>query len=142
MKTVLSRQHVNSTFEAGTYYLGDLCYVLTKTQWDELMGQVIDGGWGCRDGEFTVDGKKVFLGTTYIGDGTYLDEIGNVYCVDSGTIGICPAELMANTDKLELGKKLDIENSFMISSDNGVFIINDNHDLFKTIDTKEEYKED
>lgn len=145
--SVLSRQHVQAEFFAGKYYLGDLCYVLTSEQWDELMDQVIDGGWGCRDGDFIVNGRRVFLGSTHNGDGTYYDNKRNQYSVDSGTIGICPIELITPelieyNESLQLGHILEIKEMFKMSSDNGIFILNDNSELFITIDTTEECEEE
>lgn len=145
--SVLSRQHVQAEFPPGKYYLGDLGYVLTSEQWDELMGQAIDSGWGCRDGEFVVDGRWVFLGSTRCGDGTYYDTKKNQYYVDSGTIGLCPIELITPelieyNKSLQLGNILEIKENFKISSDNGIFILNDNSTLFITIDTSEEYEEE
>lgn len=145
--SVLSRQHVQAEFPPGKYYLGDLCYVLTPEQWDELMDQAIDGGWGCRDGDFIVEGERIFLGSTHSGDGTYYDNKKNQYSVDSGTIGICPIklitpELIEYNKNLQLGSILEIKERFKISSDNGIFILNDNFTLFIIIDTSEECEEE
>ena len=72
--------------KAGTYYLGDLCYVL-HDEWDEVCSIIIDDN-RCLDGEFTLkDGRRFAIYGTAYGDGTYKDQSGNEYGVDSGSIG-------------------------------------------------------
>lgn len=68
--------------KAGTYYIGDLCYVLSRADWEEL------GERECFDGEFTLsDGRSIALYSTAQGDGGYDTNIGGECCVDSGSIG-------------------------------------------------------
>lgn len=72
-------------FKAGTYYVGDLCYILSDV-WDEVCSHF---------GEevFTLkDGRKCAMLSTMHGDGTYIDQDGDSYAVDSGTIGCVLAE--------------------------------------------------
>ena len=75
---------------AGNYYVGDLCYVLGHTgndRWDEVCDLIIDGH-NVKDGIFTMSDGTVFaIFSTAYGDGTYLDQFGNEYCVDAGSIG-------------------------------------------------------
>lgn len=72
--------------EPGTYYVGDLCYVLGD-RWDEVCkvtiwdNGVLDGGFRLADGT-----EFVSFSTTY-GDGTYEDNELREYGVDSGSIG-------------------------------------------------------
>ena len=72
--------------KSGTYYVGDLCYVLHE-RWDEVCSLIIDGH-RCVDGEFNLkDGTRFAIyGTTY-GDGNYFDQNGKSYDVDAGSIG-------------------------------------------------------
>lgn len=42
-----------------------------------------------------IDGRKVIAFKTAHGDGTYPDQDGNTYNVDSGLIGLIPAELVS-----------------------------------------------
>lgn len=73
--------------EAGTYYIGDLCYVFSSEDWDEVCALTIKDG-ECLSGEFELkDGRKFAMYNTKYGDGTYRDQFGNEYSVDSGTIG-------------------------------------------------------
>jgi hypothetical protein len=73
--------------KAGTYYVGDLCYVMHEV-WDEFCDLTCPADGGVIDGQFQLkDGRDfAFSGTKY-GDGTYYDQYGNRYYVDAGLIG-------------------------------------------------------
>jgi hypothetical protein len=72
--------------KAGTYYIGDLCYVM-HDRWDEFCALTCSGH-NVLDGEFNLkDGTRFATFTTRWGDGTYFDEQGNEYPVDAGLIG-------------------------------------------------------
>ncbi len=65
-----------TTFPAGTYYIGDLCYCLPSEKWMALRDNELNG--------------LIYYSSTAYGDGSYTGSDGNEYFVDSGTIGICP----------------------------------------------------
>lgn len=72
--------------KAGNYWVGDLCYVLDD-EWDEVCALTIEEN-ECLTGEFELsDGRRFAMYQTMYGDGTYSDQFGNKYSVDSGTIG-------------------------------------------------------
>ena len=72
--------------QGGKYYVGDLCYVMHES-WDEVCSLIIKDNY-CQDGEFTLkDGRRFAIYSTAFGDGSYLDQEGNEYWVDSGSIG-------------------------------------------------------
>jgi len=72
--------------KAGTYYVGDLCYVL-HDEWDEVCQLTINGNRAI-GGEFNLkDGRRFAMYNTMYGDGTYHDNLGGEYWVDSGSIG-------------------------------------------------------
>lgn len=74
------------TMPAGTYYVGDLCYVMGP-EWDEFCDLTIQGQ-RCIDGEMTLkDGSRFATYATLYGDGEYVDNFGNKYGVDAGLIG-------------------------------------------------------
>lgn len=79
--------------EPGTYYIGDLCYVLNDS-WDEFCKltinehDVLDGGFRFKDG------REFVTFTTMYGDGTYQDKDGFNYPVDAGLIGCIRVEDM------------------------------------------------
>jgi len=77
--------------DPGTYYIGDLCYVMDDV-WDDVCatlfqhaekGSVDEGGFRLHNNQ---DVEFVSFNTLY-GDGTYLDQQGRKYPVDSGGIG-------------------------------------------------------
>lgn len=74
---------------AGKYYLGDLCYVMHE-QWDEVCSLLFAGrdDHNCNQGEFMLkDGTRFAMYNTAYGDGTFDDQNGRSYGVDSGSIG-------------------------------------------------------
>ena len=78
------------TMPAGKYYVGDLCYIFDVKDWETICDTIIVGN-KVTEGEFEtiINGKSVRFAcyNTVYGDGTYKDEDGNKYSVDSGTIG-------------------------------------------------------
>lgn len=101
------------TLKAGTYHIGDLCYVLDK-EWSEVCNLIIDGDV-VKEGLFTLaDGREfVIFGTAY-GDGVYEDQYGFEYPVDSGTIG---AVLLDSLSGEVQGKNYVFDNDFECSRD-------------------------
>lgn len=100
---------------AGEYYVGDLCYVMTDKEWDEICSITIKGN-KCLDGEFTMnDGRRFATYGTAWGDGEYRDQSGNRYAVDAGLIGCIKVEdIRAEKyqDIERLGKIHKFENDF------------------------------
>lgn len=83
-------QITTTEFPAGTYWVGDLCYVL-HAEWDEVCELFFAGrtDHGCNQGEFTLkDGRRFVAFNTAHGDGTYYDNRGRDYSVDAGLIGL------------------------------------------------------
>jgi hypothetical protein len=90
---------------AGTYYVGDLCYVLNDKAWKEVFelsktreaefaaqGKTAESKYAS-EGKFTLsDGREVVLFHMPDGDGCYTDSKGRGYSVDSGTIGMTMAD--------------------------------------------------
>ena len=110
-----------------TYFIGDMCYVLTDDEWDTLCAQVPSKGdmlddiesEDGYDNEFFLDVERlsayavsldgedyeaarpfVCFSTAY-GDGQYNDLDGNPYAVDSGTIGMIDVRYISDSAKLE-----------------------------------------
>jgi hypothetical protein len=110
--------------KAGTYYIGDLCYVM-HPEWDEFCSLTISGN-NVLDGEFNLkDGRRFATFTTKWGDGTYKDEQGRKYGVDAGLIGcinvkdITPSEL----ENLKDGHVVEFVQDFSTFSAGGVIRI-------------------
>ena len=84
------------------YFVGDLCYVLHDDVWNEVCNQT---PFDNSTFEFELsDGRKYLLFSTEYGDGTYNDQYGNPYSVDSGTIG---AILLDDINDPELERVLE-----------------------------------
>jgi hypothetical protein len=107
--------------KAGTYYVGDLCYVL-HDEWDEVCELIIKDGV-CLDGEFTLkDGRRFAIYSTAYGDGTYLDQSGNEYGVDAGSIGcilLSDINLESEGNFLTGGNVVPFENDFHTDEEDG-----------------------
>ena len=72
---------------AGKYYIGDLCHIMTDSEWLEICDITIRGT-RVLDGEFQLkDGRRFAMYSTAYGDGVYYDHYGHSYSVDSGSIG-------------------------------------------------------
>lgn len=102
--------------QAGKYYVGDLCYVMTNDEWDEFCSITIKDN-DCLDGEFEfADGRKFATYGTKWGDGEYSDQYGNRYSVDAGLIGCIRVEdIRANKYEniAELGAIMEFETDFV-----------------------------
>jgi len=85
------------TLEAGKYVVSDPCYVLTDEQYDEFLDTVLDNNWS--GGEVVIDNQTCVVYNTRYGDGMYLDNYGDRYAVDSGTIGIFPRSIISLFDE-------------------------------------------
>ena len=126
--------------KAGKYYIGDLCYVLSNEDWDEVCELTING-YECISGEFQFkDGRQFAMYNTKYGDGVYKDQFGNEYSVDSGSIGCILVEHITKReyDNLEeLGNIVDMVHDFDTCSSDGLIKISST-----TIDTGEYWEED
>lgn len=86
--------------QAGKYYVGDLCYIMTEAEWDEFLDLTCEGP-RINDGEFQFkDGRRFASYSTMYGDGSYSDQHGNDYGVDAGLIGCIRVEDISN-EKLD-----------------------------------------
>jgi hypothetical protein len=81
----------------GTYYIGDLCYVLggVDATWAEVCNHIETGG-----GEHRLsNGTEIAVYSTHYGDGIYDDNEGHAYSVDSGALGcVLVADLPADAN--------------------------------------------
>lgn len=77
------------TIPAGSYYLGDPCYVVNEEEWSPTVNQMFDEKGRCVEGKIIpVSNGIVMSFSTKHGDGSFVDNMGNEYPVDSGTIGL------------------------------------------------------
>lgn len=106
--------------KAGKYYVGDLCYVMDN-DWDEVCDLTIDGSQ-VLSGEFNMkDGRRFALYTTMYGDGTYRDEQGREYPVDSGSIGCVRVEdITMDQADINFGQIIEFDKDFNCGFESGV----------------------
>jgi hypothetical protein len=84
------------TVEPGTYRLGDPCYSVPSDKWQGWLEQCYAGheaGTPAEVYDGRVAGRRVVAFSTMYGDGTYYDQSGRSYGVDSGIIGLVPADM-------------------------------------------------
>jgi len=121
--------------KAGTYYVGDLCYVLHDV-WNEVCDIIFASNDMCEGEHALKDGRKFAVYSTRWGDGTYKDEQGRKYPVDAGIIGcILSADVKPMSDDwwtndTDHGNVIEFTEDFYTSSYDGVL-----HFGHVTIDT-------
>jgi hypothetical protein len=101
-----------NTLPAGRYVIGDLCY-RDQEDADELFADYQPGKI-----KTLYDGRRyAYLNTAY-GDGSYSDQDGNEYSVDSGTIGI----MQYDDGELDsrMGRTFEFDSDFQVYASNGV----------------------
>lgn len=97
------------TFKAGTYYIGDPCYIFNKS-WDQILEQT---DYFLSESVENIFGFNCLVGGTAYGDGTYFDNYGRKYWVDAGLIGILPVELLG-IDKCYTKEQIETEEGMHI----------------------------
>ncbi len=121
---------------AGTYYIGDLCYVMHDV-WDEVCKRTTQHNL-CLEGSFTLNnGKKFAVLSTAYGDGEYYDNEYGVYSVDSGTIGCIKVTdiNIEEMDNLHLGRIVRFGTDFDVINDCGKLVFG--HLMIDTTDGEE-----
>lgn len=107
--------------EAGTYYVGDLCYVMHE-DWDEFCDLTIKGH-DCVDGEFVMkDGRRFASYGTMFGDGSYSDQKGREYSIDAGLIGcilLSDLDLLNPDNFVHCGQIVTFDQPFTTSGGRG-----------------------
>ena len=110
------------TMPAGTYYVGDLCYVLQGSDWDDVIDLMFPDSRSGHYGEHTLmDGRKFAILRTAYGDGEYPDDRGNSYPVDSGTIGCILTDATSTTH----GAIIQFDQPFEVVDRNGTLCFGD-----------------
>lgn len=107
---------------AGTYYVGDLCYVM-KDKWDDVIEKMYPNGQdeSCEGELMASDGTKFAYYKTAWGDGSYYDQNGNRYSVDAGLIGCVRWEDIVDQEEAEdivkrrHGQKITFDYDFYVS---------------------------
>jgi hypothetical protein len=130
---------------SGTYYVGDLCYVM-HPQWDEVCDLMFaTGNNSVLDGEFNLaNGVRFSLHSTAYGDGTYQDQQGRDYPVDAGLIGCIRVEDVVDPEAWLTGMQtVEFNEQFELQYDDGVIsFVNANGKVLLSIDTDPVYDEE
>lgn len=110
--------------KAGTYYVGDLCYVFDDEDWQEICGLMYDTDGNAKDNFINYKGIEMFWANTMYGDGSYSDQYGHEYPVDAGLIGAVrfedlTSEKSKNIVKEGFGQLIEFGRDFSCSSDSG-----------------------
>lgn len=113
--------------KAGTYYVGDLCYVM-HNEWREVC-EFICSDTHPTDGEFTLKSGVRFAcyGTMY-GDGSYECSYGKDLGVDSGTIGcilVDDIDLTNKNNSVRDGVVIEFKHDFHTYSEDGTLTFGD-----------------
>jgi hypothetical protein len=127
---------------SGTYYVGDLCYVM-HPQWDEVCNLMFAAGDNTvLDGEFNLaNGVRFSLHSTAYGDGTYRDQQGRGYPVDAGLIGCIRVEDVVDSEAWLAGMQtVEFTQPFELKYDDGVIeFVGINGKVLLAIDTDPVY---
>ena len=131
--------------DAGKYYVGDLCYVLSDNEWQEVC-QLMSYDNGMEKLKLS-SGKEICLSNTAYGDGTYTDEEGREYWVDSGTIGCVLVSDMSKNHNGEGGNIIDFPNHFNCFENDGTLafgnvVIKTGNDAWDNEDEEDDEWED
>jgi hypothetical protein len=120
-------------FEAGRYYVGDLCYVVEDENWIPLLEET-----NYLEGEnIKYKNRSIFSARTAYGDGVYIDNYGHEYAVDAGIIGIMPMDIVHHNPSMSGGMIWEFDEEFMVSAEDGSFVFG-----HIRIETEEEYEEE
>jgi hypothetical protein len=108
---------------AGTYQIGDLCYLQDEYLWEQIL-ETQEGKLGKLG-----DGRLfVYMPTAY-GDGVYTDNHGEDWYVDSGTIGILRSFPNDPEDVIEypspMGRTVFFKEPFNVYEKDGVLYFGD-----------------
>ncbi len=123
---------VTAVLPAGTYYVGDICYVLDETLYDTFWGMVND----YKEGKYTVNAGTFVVANTAYGDGVYVGSDGFTYGVDSGTIGMVQSSIIdKNRKHFKFTKKYRFKTSVSFTFLDGIFTITNGLGFHLTIDT-------
>ena len=149
MNTRNSKNISSGTLPAGIYYVGDLCYVVDDGEWKKYCSRSFPfDDYNEVVGIFQASSGASYaqFGTMY-GDGTYLDNYGNKYPVDSGSIGCVPISeiwtALDNPETIKLGNIVTFTEPLKVSynSETGVISIG-NIDIMTGVEEEEDEEED
>lgn len=109
------------TMKAGTYYIGDSCYVLREDSlegfdWVEDICNYIE------DQHFMVFNEHVVVFGTMYGDGCYESNVGYTFPVDAGIIGCTPCSLWKGIGEPSGCLKVEFKEDFTCYENSGTLV--------------------
>jgi len=128
------------TLPAGTYYIGDICYVL-----DDVIYESVFGETGYEEGLYMKDSEQFLVGQTFCGDGEFSGSDGCKYAVDAGVIGIVSEGLISSDPDsgkdTNGGKVYTFSSDVLVTMEKGVFTF-ESEGIYLRINTGYEEEED
>lgn len=115
---------IKKILKAGTYYIGDPCYIFNET-WSQILKETNY----LTDLDVKIFEHEYFCSDTEHGDGEYKDQFNYKYLVDAGCIGCIPIELLKIDNKMKdeeiatCAKVMTFEEDFECFEDDGVIHI-------------------
>lgn len=138
-----------SILPAGSYYVGDLCYLFDEKTDDIYQAYVCGVNMDDEGKPVNIKAGRrkefaAFYGSTAYGDGQFTDNLGNEYSVDAGILGVVQllsSDLIAEAKKIEAeghGKIIEFKENFSVDRDEaGTFTFG--HLTIVTNDDEDEY---
>lgn len=115
---------MSCTMPAGTYYIGDCCYVLREDQhenfcWvNDFCEQFFDAEFD--EDSFEILGERVIAFSTKWGDGCYSSNVGFMFPVDAGLIGAVPSSLWKGSEPPFGCKLVTFDKDFECFNEDGI----------------------
>lgn len=110
MTTENLNKYKSFVIPAGKYYLCDPCYIISDSRdWMDFLEACSTEDNAGHSGHYEAlsDGTKILAFSTP-GDGSYSDQQGNSYSVDSGLLGLIPYSYSPDQEGIErLGKQVE-----------------------------------
>ena len=101
--------------KAGNYYIGDLCCVLDKCEWQQACD--ILEKTQADDISLKVGNKIIALLRTRVGDGIFYDDYSRGHAVDSGMIGCMLLEHIVGFPNWDIASSFLFMNDFVVYYD-------------------------
>ena len=138
-----------TTLPAGTYYVGDLCYVAHDDDWMDFCDRMFPDDQPVGGVKEMPDGTNYADFCTKYGDGVYYDGFLGEYYVDSGSIGCIPVCALREgfnlEDAMRLGQIVNFKKAFEVGYDDETGTITFGEISIVTgdiDDEKDDYEED
>lgn len=119
---------------AGTYYIGDPCYVFNDDYWSDICNKLFANEDWKNMNKIVINETFIYMASTFYGDGEYKDQFMNSYPVDAGLLGIVPISIIQENNKISvddiISKHLGVIKTFdsdfeVFRDEDGVFYFGD-----------------